>query len=104
MATNQQQVIVIGAGYDGLLATIRLAGKVRRQNVRITLISGSDKFVERVRLHQMATGRDIGGQSLSAHFAGNGADLYHGLVAQIVTQTHPGTMPTWVPRQHNSHE
>ncbi len=60
MATNQQQVIVIGAGYDGLLATIRLAGKVRRQNVQITLISGSDKFVERVRLHQMATGRDIG--------------------------------------------
>src|SRR5260221_1161778 len=88
MATNQQQVIVIGAGYAGLLATIRLAGKVRRQNVRITLISGSDKFVERVRLHQMAAGRDIGGHSIAAILQGTGANFQQGMVTGIDTNTH----------------
>jgi NADH dehydrogenase FAD-containing subunit len=50
-------VVVLGAGYSGLLAAIRLAGKSRRAEV--TLINSRDEFVERVRLHQYAANQNI---------------------------------------------
>ena len=59
MTQKNTEVIVIGAGYAGLLATVRLAGKTRRDNVNITLVNASDVFVERLRLHQVAANRDI---------------------------------------------
>ena len=49
------RILVIGAGYAGLLFTMRLAGKVARQNVHIALVNESDTFTERPRLHQFAT-------------------------------------------------
>ena len=45
-------IVVIGAGYAGTLAALRLAGKSKNQN--ITLINASDTFVERIRLHELA--------------------------------------------------
>ena len=59
MSQQQIQVYVIGAGYAGLLATVRLAGKTRRQNVQITLINPSERFVERLRLHQYAANQPV---------------------------------------------
>ena len=53
---KQKQIIIIGAGYAGIMAALRLAGKTKRQNVAITLLNGSDMFVERPRLHEVATG------------------------------------------------
>jgi len=55
---------VIGAGYAGLLFTMRLAGKVARQNVHIALVNDSDTFIERPRLHQFATNQVIQWRSL----------------------------------------
>jgi hypothetical protein len=48
------RILVIGAGYAGLLFTIRLAGKVAGQHVQITLVNESDTFTQRPRLHQFA--------------------------------------------------
>jgi len=49
METKQTRIIVIGAGYAGLLATVRLAGKLRKRagksSAEITLVSASDTYV-----------------------------------------------------------
>ena len=58
------RVLVIGAGYAGLLFTMRLAGKVARQNVHIALVNESDTFNERPRLHQFATNQMIQWRSI----------------------------------------
>src|SRR5437773_9595517 len=59
------RILVIGAGYAGLLFTMRLAGKVADQNVHIALVNESDTFTERPRLHQFATNQVIPWRSLS---------------------------------------
>jgi NADH dehydrogenase FAD-containing subunit len=48
------EVIVLGAGYAGLMATLGLAGRNRLS--RIALVSESDRFVERVRLQEGISG------------------------------------------------
>ncbi len=58
------RILVIGAGYAGLLFTMRLAGKVARQHVHIALVNESDTFTERPRLHQFATNQVIQWRSL----------------------------------------
>src|SRR5215470_19333485 len=58
------RVLVIGAGYAGLLFTMRLTGKVARQQVHISLVNESDTFTERPRLHQFATNQGVLWRSL----------------------------------------
>ena len=52
-------VVVLGAGYAGLPAAKRLARQVRRDEVNVVLVSEWDRFVERPRLHQLATGQQL---------------------------------------------
>jgi NADH dehydrogenase FAD-containing subunit len=56
---NTTRIVIIGAGYAGVMTALRLAGKDRQRRADITLISASDVFVERVRLHQVATNQTI---------------------------------------------
>jgi len=48
---TNQDIVVIGAGYAGLIATVRLAGKLKlskafkKGSVKITLVNASDLFV-----------------------------------------------------------
>ena len=58
------RILVIGAGYAGLLFIMRLAGKVARQNVHISLVNEFDTFTERLRLHQFATNQAVQWRSL----------------------------------------
>lgn len=51
--TRQTQIAVVGGGYSGVLAANRLT---QRDDVAITLINPRDRFVERIRLHQLAAG------------------------------------------------
>ncbi|MFD6161510.1 NAD(P)/FAD-dependent oxidoreductase [Nocardia sp. NPDC060256] len=48
-------VVVVGAGYAGVMAANRLAA-VGRSNVRVTVINPRREFVERIRLHEHAAG------------------------------------------------
>src|SRR5260221_14258465 len=64
MIQNKTQVLVIGAGYAGLLATMRLAMKSRNQDIQITLVNSSDIFIERPRLNQFATNEQLKQQSI----------------------------------------
>ena len=51
------RVVVLGAGYAGLPAVNRIARQTYRDEVELVLISNHDQFVERPRLHQLATGQ-----------------------------------------------
>lgn len=65
MMTNEnKRVVVIGAGYAGLLATMRLAGKTRASDGPITLVNASNTFVERLRLHQFAANQALEQRSI----------------------------------------
>ena len=58
-------VVVLGAGYAGLMAAMRLAKKTR-PDVAITLVNAGDAFYERVRNHQLAAGESVGRHPLAA--------------------------------------
>ncbi|MEU4725853.1 hypothetical protein AB0G06_40155 [Nonomuraea dietziae] len=49
MRNIEHRVVVLGGGYTGILAAIRLAHRTRRAGVRITLVNPSARFTERLR-------------------------------------------------------
>lgn len=71
----QHRIIVLGAGYTGASAAGRLAKRLRREDVAITLVNAEPDFVERVRMHQLAAGQDLKPRPFSKVFAGTGVDL-----------------------------
>ncbi|MEN3540710.1 FAD-dependent oxidoreductase [Microbispora sp. ZYX-F-249] len=71
----QHRIIVLGAGYTGAVAAGRLARRLRREDVAITLVNAEPDFVERVRMHQLATGQELKRRPLSAMFAGTGVEV-----------------------------
>lgn len=75
MQVTQHRVIVIGAGYSGAIAAGRLARRLRRQDVAITLVNAEPDFVERVRMHQLAVGQELTSRPFSEMFAGTGVRL-----------------------------
>ena len=67
-----QHIVVAGAGYAGLAAA-KLAAKWT--DSRVTLVNAHDVFVERVRLHQLASGQALRDLPLTGLLAGTGVDL-----------------------------
>ena len=59
MTHPSTRILVLGAGIAGLLFTLRLAGKVARESVQITLVDESDTFTVRPRLHEFATNQRV---------------------------------------------
>ena len=45
MSLNRKQIVILGAGYAGLMAALRLSGKTGEQDAAILLINGSDALV-----------------------------------------------------------
>jgi NADH dehydrogenase FAD-containing subunit len=77
------RILVIGAGYAGLLFTMRLAGKVARQHVQIALVNESDTFTERPRLHQFATNQAVQWRSLPQMLRRTNVQFIQGRVSSI---------------------
>ncbi|MFE7324622.1 NAD(P)/FAD-dependent oxidoreductase [Streptomyces sp. NPDC057565] len=71
----QHRIIVLGAGYTGAIAAGRLAKRLRREDVAITLVNAEPDFVERVRMHQLAVGQNLKPRPFSEMFAGTGVEL-----------------------------
>jgi NADH:ubiquinone reductase (H+-translocating) len=78
---RQSHVVVVGGGYAGVLAALRLAGRTPR--ARVTLINGQDHFVERIRLHQAAAGDRRQQRSLRSMVEGRGIAFHKGWVTTI---------------------
>jgi NADH dehydrogenase len=54
------KIVILGAGYAGMTAAVSLVGRTRkRDDVAITVVNASDRFTERLRLHQTATGQEL---------------------------------------------
>ncbi len=80
-----EHIVVVGAGYAGLAAA-KLAAKWTGS--RVTLVNERDRFVERVRLHQLAVGQRMRGDvPLADLLKGTGVDL----VVDRVTHIDPDT-------------
>src|ERR1700754_1969173 len=79
----QHRIIVLGAGYTGAIAAGRLAKRLRREDVAITLVNAEPDFVERVRMHQLATGQDLKSRPFSEMFAGTGVELRQAKVTGV---------------------
>ncbi|WP_186382939.1 NAD(P)/FAD-dependent oxidoreductase [Amycolatopsis rhizosphaerae] len=81
--TTQERIVVLGAGYTGLAAA-KLAA--RWTSAEVTLVNRYDRFVERVRLHQLAAGQPLRDRPLTGLLEGTGVRL----VVDRVTRIDPG--------------
>ena len=80
----EEHIVVVGAGYAGLAAA-RLAA--RWTGSRVTLVNARDRFVERVRLHQLVVGQRMRDVPLADVLKGTGVEL----VVDRVTGIDPDT-------------
>ncbi|KPI22659.1 Pyridine nucleotide-disulfide oxidoreductase, FAD/NAD(P)-binding domain containing protein [Actinobacteria bacterium OV320] len=80
---NGQHIVVLGAGYTGLFSAIRLAPRTRRTDVKITLVNPSSRFVERLRMHQLAAGQELTGHQIPDLLAGTGVTFVQGTATAI---------------------
>ncbi|KAA9152998.1 oxidoreductase [Amycolatopsis acidicola] len=78
-------IVVAGAGYTGLGAA-KLAA--RWTGAHVTLVNAHDKFVERVRLHQFASGQTLRDLPLSALLEGTGVELVVDRITGIDADAH----------------
>lgn len=62
---DKQQILIIGGGYAGALAAVRLAGKAK-DRAAVTLLEPRTELVQRLRLHQLATGQKVRAYDLAA--------------------------------------
>lgn len=84
MATHPvTRIVILGAGYGGMVTTMRLAGKTRRQNVEITLVNGDDRYVHRIRLHEYATSQPVKTRSIPEMLDGTGVRFVQGWVTAL---------------------
>jgi NADH dehydrogenase len=74
-------ILVLGGGYAGMLAALRLAGKSRNQS--ITLVNATETFVERIRLHQLAANKEPRQRTISALIRGKGITFVQGCVTAL---------------------
>ncbi|MFD8228443.1 NAD(P)/FAD-dependent oxidoreductase [Streptomyces massasporeus] len=79
----QHRIVVLGAGYTGATAAGRLAKRLHREDVAITLVNAEPDFVERVRMHQLAAGQDLAPRPFDEMFEGTGVSLKQGKVTAL---------------------
>ncbi|TMR98186.1 FAD-dependent oxidoreductase [Nonomuraea basaltis] len=76
-------MLVLGGGYTGMAAAIRVAARTRRIGGKVTVVNASARFTERLRLHQTAAGAALADYSLEEVLAGTGVRFVPGRVAGL---------------------
>lgn len=79
----KHRIVVLGAGYAGATAAGRLARRLHPDSVEITVVNAEAEFVERVRLHQLATGQRLAPRRLHDLYAGTDVRLLLGRVTAV---------------------
>jgi NADH dehydrogenase len=83
------RIVILGGGYAGVAAAMSLAGRLRRRaDVRITLVTASPRFTERLRLHQVAAGEPLADLRLPDLLRGTGIGLDIGWVTAVDASAH----------------
>ena len=80
---NKTEILVLGGGYAGTLAVLRLSRNMRRDRVQITLVNASDHFVERIRFHQQATNQVVKQYAYTDLLKGTGVNFIKGWVTGL---------------------
>lgn len=91
---NGMHVVVLGAGYTGMIAAIRAARGTRRHGVRVTIVNPSSRFTERLRMHQMATGQQLPDLRIPVMLAGTGVEFVQGSAHEIDLESRSVTVAT----------
>ncbi|MGA6873272.1 NAD(P)/FAD-dependent oxidoreductase [Streptomyces pratensis] len=83
--TAPHHIVVLGAGYAGMAATVQLAARAGRLKIPVvvTLVSAQERFTERLRLHMTATGQDVAELSIPEMLEGTGARFVRGWVTAV---------------------
>ncbi|WP_251095995.1 FAD-dependent oxidoreductase [Streptomyces sp. Caat 7-52] len=71
----KHRIVVLGAGYAGAYVAGNLARRLSPADTEITVVNAEPDFVQRLRLHQLAAGREIEAPQLAEVFAGTGIRL-----------------------------
>ncbi|MFB7222570.1 NAD(P)/FAD-dependent oxidoreductase [Streptomyces sp. NPDC056227] len=71
----KHRIVVLGAGYAGAYVAGTLARRLSPEDTEITVVNAVPDFVQRMRLHQLAAGRDIAAPKLADVFVGTGIRL-----------------------------
>jgi len=79
------KVVIVGGGYAGVTCALRLARRARRLGAAcdITVINPTDRFVERIRLHQAIAGQRLPARDLRRLLARAGVRLAVGHAERI---------------------
>ncbi|GGS94466.1 oxidoreductase [Planobispora rosea] len=71
----KHRIVILGAGYAGAYVAGNLARRLSPADTEITVVNAVPDFVQRMRLHQLAAGRDIEAPKLADVFADTGIRL-----------------------------
>ncbi|MCW6006079.1 FAD-dependent oxidoreductase [Micromonospora sp. CPCC 205371] len=76
-------IVVLGGGYTGVMSAVRLARHTRRARAQVILVNPSDRFTERLRMHQIATGQALSDYRIPELLSGVGAEFVQGRATNI---------------------
>ncbi|MGA4844665.1 NAD(P)/FAD-dependent oxidoreductase [Streptomyces sp. G45] len=96
----KHRIVVLGAGYAGAFAAGNLARRLSPADTEITVVNAAPDFVERMRLHQLASGQDLSFRKLTDIFAGTGIRLR----LARVTAVHPDQDTVTITDDHGDDE
>ncbi|EHR62704.1 NAD(P)/FAD-dependent oxidoreductase [Saccharomonospora cyanea] len=78
------KIVVLGAGYAGLTAAVNLAARTKhRDDVHITLVNAAERFTERLRLHQVASGQRVADFRIPELLRDTGVEFVRGWVTGL---------------------
>ncbi len=83
------RIIVLGGGYAGLMAAERIGRKHQ-----VTLVNGDDSFVERIRLHEVASGKPARRHPIRRMLRGTGVEFVQGWAQVLDPHTRTVTVHT----------
>jgi NADH dehydrogenase FAD-containing subunit len=94
MSKQNIQILVLGAGYAGMMAALRLSGKTKKQGVDITLVSSQNVFIQRPRLHHVATGQAVTQKPIADMLRGSRVIFRQGWVTALHPNVRRVTLET----------
>ncbi|MEZ4867244.1 MAG: FAD-dependent oxidoreductase [Caldilineaceae bacterium] len=94
------QILILGAGYSGVMAALRLAGRTKGLKTTIILLNAQDHFVERPRLHEQATGTVLQRRALPHMLRGTPVRFIQGRVVALNPTTQQVEVETGSGVQH----
>ena len=91
---NKQHFVILGAGFAGMMATLRLSRRLPKDTATITLVNATGDFVERTRLHQFAAGQHPKTRQIKDMLRGTRVDFVQGRAIAIQPDQNQLTIET----------